>query len=90
MSPHWDRTPAVASRRKPTGPVLSYPTCSDWTCDDDYDWESIGPDDENYAAVRREYDIVYYHQPREGWLDRLYEERRKRAGGDPLWWGRPA
>jgi len=89
MSPHQGRSPAVASRRKPTGPVIDYPVCTDWTCDDEYDWESIGPDDENYAAVRREHDIVHYHQPREGWLDRLQAERAKRSGGDPLWWGRP-
>jgi hypothetical protein len=90
MSPHLGREPAVTSRTKPTGPVISFPSCAAWSCDDDEDWtESVGPDDEDYAAVRREHDIAYYHEPRTEWRERLQQERDRLAGGDPLWWGKP-
>lgn len=89
MSPFLGREPAVKSRTKPTRPVIDYPSCSDWTCDDDEDWDAVGPEDEDYPAIRREHDIVYYHEPRTDWRRRLQEERDRLSGGDPLWWGKP-
>ena len=89
MSPFIGRDPAVAPRRKPTGHPISYPTCSDWSCDDDYDWDLVGPDDEDYTAIKREYEIAYYHEPRTEWRKRLREERERLSDGDPLWWGKP-
>lgn len=89
VSPFAGREPAVESRQQPTGPTLSYPSCGDWTCDDEDDWDSVGPDNEDYAAVRREHDIALYHHPREGWERRIYDERDRLSGGDPLWWGKP-
>jgi hypothetical protein len=70
--------------------VIAYPTCGDWSCDDDYDWEAVGDGDspEFYGAVKREEQIVRYHEPRDGWRRRLQEERDKRNGGDPLWFGK--
>ena len=88
MSPHIGREPAVKSKTQPTGAPIYYPTCSDWSCDDDYDWELIGPDDEDYAAVKREEQIARYHEPRTQWRERLQEERDRLSGGDPLWWGK--
>ena len=67
---------------------ISYPVCSDWTCDDDEDWETVGPTDPDYPAVKREQAIVYYHQPRDEWRERLQRERDEHSGGDPLWVGR--
>jgi len=87
--PMIGREPAVRSRVDPTGQPISYPVCSDWTCDDEEDWETVGPGDEDYAAVKRERDIVYYHEPRDKWRERLYEERDRLSGGDPLWCGKP-
>ena len=89
MSPHIGREPAVVPREKPSGPILPYPECGDWACDDDEDWDSIGPDSADYPAVRREHDIAYYHEPRNDWAERLQAERDRLAGGDPLWWGKP-
>ena len=86
--PFFDRKSAVVSRQKPTGPIIDYPTCSDWSCDDDYDWESVGPDDEDYAAIKRERDIAYRHEPRSEWELRLRSERNRLSDGDPLWWGK--
>lgn len=87
--PFIGREPVIVPREKPTGPPVFYPTCSDWTCDDDEDWEWIGPEDEDYSAVRREEQIARYHQPRDKWPERLHEERARLSGGDPLWWGKP-
>lgn len=89
MTPHLGRRPTVVSRESPTGSHISYPACSDWTCDDEEDWEAVGPDDADYPAVKREYEIVYYHEPRSEWQARLWQERDRLAGGDPLWWGKP-
>lgn len=77
--------------KKPSGQRIYYPICGDWDCeDDDYDWETIGPDDPGdppgrYSAVKREHQIVTYHQPEAERMSRLYEERDKRNHGDPLW-----
>lgn len=88
--PHIGREPAVQSHTAPSGARVSYPECSDWTCDDDEDWSSVGPNDEDYAAVKREREIVYYHEPRDEWRERITQERDRISGGDPLWWGKPA
>jgi len=72
--------------KKPSGQRIYYPVCGDWDCDDfDYDWETIGPEDEGYSAVKREYQITSYHEPATERMTRLYEERNKRNHGDPLW-----
>lgn len=85
------RDPAVVSRKKPTGPSIHFPECGDWTCDDfEYDWDFVGRANEDYAAVKREHDIAYYHEPRDDWRRRLQAERDRLSGGDPLWWGKPA
>lgn len=76
------------TRPKPSGARIYYPICGDWTCDDyDYDWEDIdsGDDPERYRAVKREHQIVTYHQPQAMWRSRLQDERDKRNHGDPLW-----
>ena len=91
--PMLGRESVIVSRKKPTGQVIDYPRCGEWTCDDyDYDWDSVRPDDpydgEDYAAIKREHQIVTYHQPRTDWRRRLEQEREK-SGGDPLWWGKP-
>lgn len=83
------REAAVKSRYAPPAPPIYYPICGDWSCDDEYDWEFICPNDEDYAAVKREYTIVTYHEPREDWRRRLEDERDRLSGGDPLWWGKP-
>ena len=71
---------------KPSGHPIHYPICGDWTCDDyDYDWEIIGPEDEDYSAVKREHQIATYHKPQAEWRARLQAERDKRNHGDPLW-----
>lgn len=88
--PNLGRKPAVVPREKPSGVPLGYPECADWTCDDDEDWTVIGPDDEDYPAVKREHEIVYHHEPRSEWRQRLQAERDRLSGGDPLWWGEPA
>ena len=74
---------------KPSGQRIYYPICGDWDCeDDDYDWETIGPDEpKRYSAVKREHQIVTYHKPEAEWRSRLQEERDKRNHGDPLWTG---
>lgn len=87
--PHLGRKPAVRSRTQPTGRPISYPECGDWTCDYDEDWSIVAAGDEDYAAVKREQEIVYYHEPRTEWRERLEEERTRLSGGDPLWWGKP-
>jgi len=71
--------------KPPSGSIVSYPTCGRWDCDDDYDWESIGPDDPDYAAVKREHKIANYHEPREDWWRKLQAERDRLNGGHPLW-----
>ena len=72
--------------KKPCGRRINYPICGDWMCDDhDYDWESIGPEDEGYSAVKREQQIVDYHEPRDLWRRRLQTERDERNHGAPLW-----
>jgi hypothetical protein len=60
--------------------------CGQWGCDDcEYDWEWIGPDEPGYSAVKREWQIVYYHEPRTEWQSRLQAERDARSGGAVLW-----
>lgn len=87
--PHMFREPVVTSRSKPTGHALYYPTCSDWSCDDDQDWDVVRSDDEDYAAIKRESELVYFHEPRKEWHAHLEKVRAELSGGDPLWWGRP-
>jgi hypothetical protein len=70
--------------------VIDFPTCGRWDCDDEYDWEVVTPSDVNYAAIKREQRIAYYHHPRDGWMRRLQAERDKRNGGEPLWMDAPA
>lgn len=65
--------------------IIDYPRCGEWVCTDYEDWDAVGPNDEKYSAVKREYKIVHYHQPRENWLKRLQDERAKRNNGLPLW-----
>jgi hypothetical protein len=84
------RVRAVVSRVPPTGTPLVYPVCGDWTCNDDEDWEVVGPDDEDYPAVKREDRIARYHEPRDEWPAALRTERARLTAGDPLWWGRPS
>jgi hypothetical protein len=55
--------------------VIDFPTCGRWDCDDEYDWEVVTPSDVNYAAIKREQRIAYYHHPRDGWMRRLQAER---------------
>jgi hypothetical protein len=71
---------------KPFGQIVDYPRCGDWTCEDYEDWDAVGPDEpERYRAVKREHQIVHYHQPRSDWLRRLQAERDERNDGEPLW-----
>ena len=79
------------SEKRQAQRVIGYPVCGLWDCDDEYDWESIGPEDdepERYRAIKREEQIVLYHQPRDDWPRRLQEERNKLNNGDPLWFGK--
>jgi hypothetical protein len=72
--------------KKPSGQRIYYPLCGDWDCeDDDYDWDTVGPDEENYSAIKREHQIVTYHQPETERMSRLHAERVERNHGDPLW-----
>ena len=72
--------------QKPSGQRISYPICGQWDCDDfEYDWEWIGPDEPGYSAVKREQQIVDYHEPRAEWRSRLQAERDKHNNGDRLW-----
>lgn len=88
--PMSDREPVFVSKKKPTGLSISYPVCGDWQCDDfDYDWDVIGPEDVDYPAVKREQKIAHHHEPQREWWQRLYAERDRLSGGDPLWWGKP-
>lgn len=88
MSPLKGNLPAVESRKRPTGPPIYYPMCGHWECDDDYDWDWISPEHEDYGAVRREHDIATYHQPPNDWQRRLAVERACLSDGNPLWHGR--
>lgn len=66
-------------------PVVTFPTCADWTCDDEVDWEAAAPGDPEYRGAKREEQLVRYHQPRHQWRERLQRERDERNGGRPLW-----
>lgn len=71
--------------------AVYYPVCGDWSCDDEEDWEWANADYESpefMAAVKREHRIVYYHQPRDKWRDRLWEIRKERNRGEALWAGK--
>jgi hypothetical protein len=72
---------------EPSGRIVDFPMCGDWSCDDDYDWSAVGPTDPAYSAVKREEQLVRYHQPRSDWRRRLQQERDERNGGEPLWVG---
>lgn len=88
--PHLGRAPAVIARTQPTGKPVYYPECSDWTCDDPEDWTFVLATEEDYAATKRESDIVNFHEPRGEWQEHLEKVRAELSDGDPLWWGRPA
>jgi len=65
--------------------AIRYPECGRWDCDDDYDWDWVTPADPEYRYVKREQQIVEYHEPREDWERRLHAERDAKNDGDPLW-----
>lgn len=88
--PHLGRAPVVVSRVAPTGPRIWFPICTDWTCGDAEDWVFVLAEDEDYSAIRRESDIVQFHQPRIDRFEYLDTVRKELSDGDPLWWGRPA
>jgi hypothetical protein len=80
------REPAIKARTKPTGRVIGFPACGMWDCDDDEDWEAVGPDDPAYSSVKREEQIARFHEPRNQWRERLQQEREKHnADARPLW-----
>ena len=79
------QTPSSGST-KVIGRAIDYPLCGDWTCEDELDWGVVSPSDPiRYRAVKREAQLVYYHQPRKDWRRRLQQERNQTGAGEPLW-----
>ncbi len=70
--------PAVAER------IVDFPTCGDWLCDDPDHFQVVEPGDPEWAGVRSEERVLFFHSPRGEWREAL-TRLRSQNGGRPMW-----